>query len=266
MGMAFETVVYSAVAPGAGGAVASVAASGDVAAVRYFEATDGAFLEVLTRAGTTAGFGEVRSPNFHDAVNGMRITPGENPSVFAMPGIASEPLVPGDVPTVLVAGGGAGETDLVALSIYYPNLPGSQAVLHNWADLAGLVRHIKTIPVAIAAPAVAGAWTDTPINTTDATLKADSYYAVIGYTSSVAGGVLGVRGAETGNYRMCGPASTSEFPTSQYFAYLSEKTGRPHIPVFNGSNQNAFFVSVNQPTALAADVATIVLAQLSQKP
>ncbi len=263
MGLAFDSVLAAAINPGAGGAAATVTASGDPLSVRNFvDGTAAAYLELITRMGTTAGFAQVQSPLFHDNVQGIRITPGESPSVYGIPGLAAEQLHPQDTLAVSVAGGAA-ETDIVILHNYYTDLPGAAARLHSWGDIAGNIAHVKPIRVAVTTSATIGAWADTVITTTENLLKANTDYAVLGYSTNTALGAIGIKGPDTSNLRATGPGATSEFATSNYFAYLSQSRGLPFIPVFNAANANATFVSSCAATASVAAVVELIVAQLS---
>ncbi len=263
MGLAFDSVLVAAINPGAGGAAGTVTASGDPLSVRNFvDGTAAAYLELITRMGTTAGFAQVQSPLFHDNVQGIRITPGESPSVYGIPGLAAEQLHPQDTLAVTIAGGAA-ETDIAVLHNYYTDLPGAAARLHSWGDIAGNIAHIKPIRVAVTTSATIGAWQDTVITTTENLLKANTDYAVLGYATNTALGAIGLKGPDTSNLRATGPGATSEFATSNYFAYLSQARGLPYIPVFNAANANATFVSTCAATASVAAVVELIVAQLS---
>jgi hypothetical protein len=262
MGLAIDTILASAVNPGAGPAVASVAASGDSLAVRNFAVTDQAFLELITRMGTTAGFAQVRSPLFHDNVRGIRVTPAESPSVFGLPGRISQPLQPQDN-LIVELSGGAAETDVAALHAYYTNLPGAAARLHSWGEVQSHAVNIKPVSVAVTSSATIGAWSDTLITTSENLLKANTDYALVGYMSNTSLAVVGIKGSDTGNLRICGPGTTQEFPVTDYFGYMADRTGRPWIPVINAANVNNTFVSVAAATASVAAVVELIFLQLT---
>ncbi len=261
MGLAADTILAAAVNPGAGGAAATVTASGDTLSVRNFADTGQGYLDLITRMGTTAGFAQVASPLFHDPVTGIRITPAETPSVFGLPGLAGQRLQPQDAMVATLAGGAA-ETDVMALHTYYTDLPGAAARLHMWGDISGNVKYIKPQRVAVTSSATIGAWSDTVVTTTENLLHANKDYAVLGFMTNTALAVIGLRGIATANLRICGPGSTQEFPTTQYFAYMSEQTGRPYIPVFNAADAGGVFVSVAAATASVAAVVELILAEL----
>ena len=262
MGLAIDTVLVASINPGAGGAVATVTASGDTLSVRNFTNPDSAYLENIIRMGTAAGFVGVTSPLLHDNTRGIRITPAESPSVFALPAEVTQGLQAQDTLTVTLSGGAA-ETDIALLSLYYTNLPGVSARLHSRGDIAGNVANIKPIAVAVTSSATIGAWVDTVLTTTENLLHANTDYAVLGYSANAALGAVGIKGIDTGNLRVAGPGSTSEFPTTDYFALMSDRTGRPHIPVFNAANVNGTFASVCASTASVAATVEFICAELN---
>ena len=263
MGIAWDTVLASIVGAQAALTAATVA-NGDSATIRNFPNTGTAYLEGISYAAATKGSIQVRSARFHDDVRGIQMVPGESPTHFLLPREIGQVLYPGDALTLEMSGSAAGETDVLALHVYYTDLPGISARLKAWGDISGLVKNIKVLEVDCGAPAAAGAWSDTVINTTENLLRANEDYAVLGYVVDVNGGVVGLKGTDTGNLRIAGPATTATSDTSDYFVRLSDYTGRPHIPVINASNAGNTFVSVGQGTALAAQKVQLVLAELSQ--
>jgi len=194
--------------------------------------------------GTTAGFAQVQSPLLHDAVTGIRITPRREPSVFSLPGLNGPDLNPQDT-LVATISGGAAETDVMLLHpvLHEPARRGP-ARLHSWGDIEGNIANIKP-------PARRGS----PLSADDRRL--DRHAAVHhGEPYSRPTRLRGDRvhdehrarrdrhqGHETGNLRVAGPGSTQEFPTTSYFKYMGEKTGRPYVPVVNAANINNLFVS-----------------------
>lgn len=261
MGLARDTIVFTATNPGASGAVATPN-TGDSFTVRNFAPADFALLEQITRQGATEGFVQATSPMLHDDVRGIRFTTAETPSVLTMPKAYGQPLRANDTLAVTISGGTA-EVDMGALHVYYSNLIGSSARLHMWGDIAGNIANIKLLEVDFNTSATAGAWVDTLVTTTENLLKANTDYAVLGYLVDVATCVFGVKGQETGNLRVCGPGTTATDDTSNWFADRSEETSRPHIPVFNAANQGSVYVSCASAATSAAVKGQLVLAQLA---
>lgn len=260
---AISTIAVSAIAPGAG-PTAAAAAPGDSLTVQNFPASGEARLFGLVRRGATGGLLRVRSPRMHDNVTGINFHSSEAVSSMLLPPQAAQSLYAGDTLIAELGGGGAGETDLGAIQMYYTDLPGSSARLNAWGDIAGIIRGIKSFQVAVTNSATAGDWTDTVITATENQLHADSDYAVLGYVTDAAQGVVGIKGQETGNLRVCGPGTALGLDTSDYFLRLSNALGLPAIPVFNANNRAGVYVSSVDSVASTTANVTIICAELSQ--
>lgn len=263
MGMAIDTVAGSITAAAASFTGVTLA-SGDSATVRNFANPNWAQLEAIYYQATTSGSVRVRSPYFHDNIRGIQLTPGESPVQYALPVEAAQQLVAQDTLSLEMTGGAASETDVMALSIYYSNLNGGTARLHSWGDIKGNIQFIKPLEVDVAASGTAGAWNDVVITDTENLLHANTDYAVLGYMLDKPCCAVGVRGIETANLRITGPGVVRTIDTSDYFVKASEDWGNPHIPVFNASNKDQFYVSLVEGTATAAHKVQLILAQLTQ--
>lgn len=245
MGTAIDTIQGTASNPGATLTTITLA-SGDSANIRSFTPSSSAFMAFISRQGATAGAVRIFSPRLHDAAKGITIFPGETPtSTNVFPPQVKQPVYSLDALTIQVSGGTA-ETDAVALGFYYNDLPGVAAILKQIADIGPLGVNFKSVEVDITQGSTAFAWVDTKINTTEDLLKANKWYAVLGYDTDTAALALGVKGPETGNLRVCGPGPTLTFSTSDYFARMDIYRPEPFVPVFNSNNRNGFFVSSSQ--------------------
>jgi hypothetical protein len=262
---AVETVLYTATA-GAAAAFpqALPPVNGDPTQVRAFSTTDWAKMIGLVYS---AGGGQkirVTSPMLHDPNTGLTFQPADVPSSWLLGGEVGVSLTPSD--TLTFQGGIAAAGTMIAAAVnYYSNLPGTSARLHSWGDISGIIKFIKSVEVDLAAVA-AGTWTDTLITNTENQLHADSDYAVLGYQTTAAIDVVGVKGQETGNLRVCGPGPTSTLDITRYFVEISNQFGIPFIPVFNANNKNAFYVSVANHAAIGAGAQSVylILAELTQ--
>lgn len=262
-GLALDTVVTTALNPGAGPTSFTVTASGDTLTVRNFALTDYAALIGLGRRGATSGFFRVRSPLLHDNVRGIMVTTGETPSLLTMPAEVAQRLTAQD--TLIAEGsGGAAETDLGILAIYYSNLAGMAARLHSMGDISGIIKSIKPLTVAVTSSATIGAWTDTVITTTEDLLHANTDYAVLGYVTNVALGWVAIKGIDVGNLRPGGPGTINAEDSSNFFVWQAFRHNLPLIPVINSANKGGTFVSVVDSAASTAATITLYLAELSQ--
>lgn len=262
-GLALDTVVTAATNPGAGPTSFTVTASGDSLTVRNFALTDYAALIGLCRRGATSGFFRVRSPLFHDNVRGIMFTTGETPSLLTMPAEVAQRLTAQDN-LIAEGSGGAAETDLGILGVYYSNIVGTAARLHSWGDISGIIKTIKPITVAVTSSATIGTWVDTVVTTTEDLTHANTDYAILGYTTNVALGWVAVKGIDTGNLRAGGPGTINAEDSTNYFVWQSFRHNLPLIPVWNSANKGGFFVSVVDSAASTAATISLYCAELSQ--
>lgn len=260
MGFAVDTIVGAATNPGAGGA-AVVMNNADSNTVRQLASGTRARLDFLCRQGASEGFVEVKSPRFHDAVRGLHIITSETPAVLLLPQETGQPLYSGDNLQISVSGGAA-EVDAVALGIAYPDLAGVTAQLGTWDQIVGSILNLVSIEVDVPAQAASAAWSDTKLTATEDVLKADSSYAVLGYTVDAACLAVGIRGAETGNLRLCGPGPVASFRTENYFVDMSKAKNAPYIPVIKANNRNNVFVSTSIVAVATAPKVQLLLAEL----
>ncbi len=259
MGAGFETVVGSASSPSTT-YTAITMNTGDSLTVRNFPPVNPAYLMNMLRHDATAGVTRIRSPLLHDNVKGIHLALSESPSNWGFPKPGVQTLKPQDNLIVEVTGS-ASTLDVAGISIYYTNLPGSAARLHHWADFSGMIKNLVTIEVAVTNSGTAGAWTDTVITTTDNLLHANTDYAVLGMYCDTAIGVVGIKGIDTGNLRMCGSGRTSTYDTSEYWVEMSARSRLPCIPVFNAANAPSTYVSTATLAASTATNVTLFMAE-----
>lgn len=260
MGLAIDTVLGAAHNPSTT-ATALTMASGDSLTVRNFESPATARLERVTRNGAAASTIQIKSPTLHDNVEGIQYITSESPSEFLFPKGQAQPLKAQDNLTVTTTGG-TNEYDLVALSIYYSDLPGVAARLRMPADVNPHIQQYKVVQVACTTPATPGTWQDTVITTTEDLLIANRDYAVLGFITDVACGLVGIKGVDTGNLRVCGPGTAASRDTSNFFLDWSEREGTPHVPIINSANKNALYASTADTGVSTAVKVQLILALL----
>lgn len=265
MGVAIDTIgsFITAGATNPKSLAAVTLSGGDSFGIRNFPAGQSAILEQIFFQGTAKTQTRVTSPVMHDNVTGLTVASNETPTNFLLGRFCRQPMQPNDTLTV-VSGAGAGTSAIVALSVYYQNLTWANARLHSWGDIVGIIKSIHGMEVDLTTSGTIGTWQDTAVNTTDKQLHANTDYAVLGYETDTALAVIGVKGDETANLRVCGPGAATTFPTTDYFASLSQILGTPHIPVFNANNQSGFFVSTLANTTSVSAKVYLILAELAQ--
>lgn len=269
MGLAMDTILGKRTA-GGGGAdtdyTDETVAPGDSTTVRNFNGQTPAFLHNITFQYATAGARmRVKSPLFHDNVQGIRFLPGETLTRFSIPKETGQMLRPQDNMAVQLWSNAANEVVAAALHMWYQDLPGASARLKMWGDIAGLVRNMKIIDVAAAEAGTTGQWNDVVITTTENLLKANTDYAVLGFITDTLETAIGIKGPDTSNLRICAPGDIRSDELANYFVDISNRHGLPMIPIINSANMFATYASLGGRTTGGTPNIQIVTAELAQR-
>jgi hypothetical protein len=255
----FQTTVNSTLAAG-------VMATGDPSAIRNFpDSASCQLIQAFYDDVTTALPWRVRSPLLHDNVRGIQLYPGASAPEMQLPVQVRQGFQAQDTLTFELSTAASTGKALAALGLYYSQLPGVMSRLYSLGDIQGNVDSIKPVSVAIGSGAnTAGIWLDTVVTTTEDLLHANTDYAVLGITFDQAVAAIGVKGADTGNLRVCAPGNVGSKYGSEYFVMLSQATGLPTIPVFNSANKGNTYVSLVSSAATgAAGTIQLILAEMA---
>lgn len=265
MGLAMDTVLYdvhNAATTALGLTTATLTNSGDPAQIRSFPDSAFARLVAVDLHGSGTRQCRVTSPRMHDNVTGLTFQSGEAPTQFLLPAEIGEPMY--SVDTLAVSADAAASSDsLVALEVFYSNLPGIDAQLKTWHEIKSRFIRTKVMEVSVTTSATPGTWVDTVITTTENQLKADYEYALLGFEASAAISVMGLKGPATGNLRICCPGSSETLDITSYFIWMSERHGLPMIPVFKANDRGATNISTAAFGASTASNVYAILAQLN---
>lgn len=258
---AIEVVTGRVTNPGAT-FTALTANTGNTFAIRSHPTEGTAFLEELWTQQATAGAIRVRSPRLHDDVVGIRMLAAAASVRRLLPEEAKQVLYSQDDLTVEMTGGGA-EVDSAAMLIYYQDLPGIQARVASWEEIAPRIEALHGFPVAVAGPATSGDWSaGTRLDTTVDELKANRDYAVLGYTLDAECLAVAIAGTDTGNLKIGGPGPLLADETRAFFVDQGRRMGTPHIPVINAANRQGTLVHVARITAAGTVNVTLLTALL----
>lgn len=189
----------------------------------------------------------IRSPRLHDAQQGIRISVPANSVQYLWPLGCVQALYPQDTLIVELSGSStAGQIETAGLLVYYPNLPGADARLADPRDVMRRSRNVVGIQVTITA-GTTGDWSGLKSLGADfpGHLKANTDYAVLGYTTNRRGLAVALSGVDFGNVRVGGPLEPNynDF-TAWFFVELSDYLGLPLVPVFNSANIGGINVEV----------------------
>lgn len=247
MGKALQVVTgYVASSTGTNTFDAVTVAPNDSLAVNdYVQGSDAWLINAWLTAGH-ACVGRIRSPNFHDDVNGMQFTAAANSPIPLMDGHSKQRLIKNDTLTVEIANGTASDLEDFTMLHYYENLPGANASLYRWSEIENSIAELMTCKVTCTAAGTDGAYEGSATMVSVQNLfKADGYYALLGYETAVQCHTIGVTGTDTSNRRIGGPGTSPDvFDTRQWYVRLSETTGLPTICVFRTQNLQSTTVDV----------------------
>ncbi len=212
----------------------------------------------------TAGNVRVRSPQLHDNVQGMRFfSPAADPEPLFPMGIKQK-LIAQDTLVVEQSGSStAADLEEVGMLLHYEDLPGIDARLINNDEVKSKFVNLMCVENTLALGTSGDYTGEEAINAEFDQFKANTDYALLGYTVSVICNAVRWRGSDSGNLGIGGPGNAvDKFLTSRWFMWLSAKTGIPLIPVFNSSNKFSLLVDGQQDEDGADVLLTSIFAEL----
>lgn len=267
MGQALEVISGFATGPGAV-ITASTPAAGDSFAIRNTDLSKKVWLlDAWGNYDTAAGMFRVRSPRLHDNVQGIRLRVVNNNADALVSGagdaIYAQRLYPQDV-LILEQTGSAANIDTSHMLLLYDDVPGiaGRFIDNNILMQAGINRVGQE--VSITTTAASGNYTGAvAINSTNDNFKPNTDYAILGVEVDTRVGVVGIKGADTGNVRIGTPGEPAmRHVYANWFQRLSKAYNRALIPVFNSAGKAAVLVDATGHTAAVTTVVTIHLVEL----
>ncbi len=274
MGASLETVTgyLTTAALTAGTYAAFTANSGQSFSIRATPTPQAGELLAPWADAKSAGYVQIKSPRMHDTTIGTTFANQGYAASLPVEPLASldysEPAYSTDVLTVQFTPQttiAVGETEVVGLPVYYPNLPGIAANFMTWAQVQSYVNPANKTGdhyvswVRPSSAATAGQiGVGVAINSTNDQFKANHSYALLGYLVITQVGAVLIQGIDTGNLYVGGPGSLNPRTTRQFFVDLSIAQGFATIPVIQANNKGATFVYLVD-AATTATAATIGL-------
>lgn len=266
MGLAMELISGRATAPGST-LTALTMAAGNSLTVRNTQINADIRLINLWALNNAAGIFRVRSPKLHDNVQGIRYRVAATDTVPLQPFGSWQKLTAQDTLIAELSGSAtAGQIEQGQLLIWYADLPGSNARLANWSDIAPRVVSYLTVEVSVA-PGTAGGYSgQVSINSNFDLLQANTDYALLGGMTDVACAAVRITSPDFANFGVGFPGFMSDRNVpGRFFKQLNEQLGVPAIPIFNSANKNGTLVDVVQNQTGNAVNVTLILVQLAPR-
>lgn len=263
---ALELIAASGTAIGA--TIANInAVAGDSLVVRNTgnAAQPGKLLQVWTDV-QVAGTARIRSPRFHDNVQGLRFDTMIGDIRPLMPWGAAQQIYPGDVLIAELGGSAvAGDLETVCMLNYYPDLPGVNGSFITFEQLQQRLVHVFTVENTLATPTTGGWGGSEAINAEFDQWRSGEQYALIGYLVDTEISAVAWRGGDTGNLRVGGPGEETERElTADWFVRLSRSFNLPLIPVFRADNKAGILIDSIQDENGADVTVTSIFGLLSK--
>jgi hypothetical protein len=227
--------------------------------VRQFNQGNAYLFDTFKNGQAANGYWRIRSPKFHDNVQGLRFqniygaTRQAYPFGFPQQVTAQDTLIVEDTGSAV-----GGDIENIVGTLFYENLPSNNA---NLIGLDELERRMALVPegyqlftaTGALVGATSGAWGTaqalSALATGDLT-KANTDYALLGiaqFSESAAnnGCAVSLTGPATGNFMVAMPLANAEPNTNiDYFIRMTKAYKRGCIPVINAADKGGTFFSV----------------------
>lgn len=226
-------------------------ATGNSLTIRPAEPNSRAYLLSAWVDTQLRGILRIRSPLLHDNVQGLRFDHNASEVQPLIDPMFAPMLYPQDTLTVDLSGSTtAADIDTACLLLYYENIPGVSAKFMTPGDVRARQETLFTVENSLATGIGGGYTGEEAINVDFDQMKANREYALLGYVvAPVAAQTIGEcaavrwRGDATGNLGVGGPGTdTDKWLTMRWFVWLSERFGKPCIPVFNSASRAAILL------------------------
>ncbi|MGH9610586.1 MAG: hypothetical protein ACRD34_13035, partial [Bryobacteraceae bacterium] len=207
----------------------------------------------------------VRSPAMHDVEKAIHVHAAADDPVELLPRSFVQSLVAQDTLIVELnpdAAPAAADKNVVAIGIYYSDLPGASARLHLPGDIAGNIKYVRHVRVDVTGNATPGDWSSATVESTEDIWHANKDYAILGYYVVGEFAAVALHGDATSNYKVGGPGSTAYVDTRDYFWQTSIDRQTPHIPVINAADKGSTYVDVVSKGASGTGSIYLVMAEL----
>ncbi len=223
---------------------------------------------LLTTWTDSQGLGQfqVKSPRFHDNVQGVTIQTQISEVQPLMPLGMPQVLYSQDQLTALLSGSAtAGDIETGCMLVYYDDLPGTDARLTTWDEVKDKIESIMISTNTLTLGTAGGYSGSEAINAELDNWKANRDYVLLGYQTTVECACLRWQGSDTGKLGIGGPGHENfKELTGWWFRLISEAFQLPLIPIFDSANKNSILISGAQDENGADPTVTSIFGLLKQ--
>ena len=217
----------------------------------------------------------IKSPRLHDDVLGLEFAVGAytnsgstvifNPQE-CMPGDQTQYLYATDTLSV-TANATTGTNKFVGVfNVYYTDLGGVSARLFDWPTIKPMIKNYVGMEVQPQASSSVGVFgTGVALNSVTSRWKANTDYAILGYSLNTPVAAVAINGVDVGNQYVGGPGLPQSALTGTFFVDQSRSYGIPAIPVINSLNVGGTFAYVADITASTTTNLILHCAELSSR-
>lgn len=205
----------------------------------------------------------IRSPRMANDVQGLRWRHTASLNIPLTPRGFKERVYQQDSITMELSGSGtAGDKDTAWNLFLYEGIGGARYCTKEFAEK---FKKAQTTAEATISTGTSGGYSGSAaLSSFTQNMKANTLYALRGYT--VAGnsaGAIRIKGPDTGNYGVGGPADINRKDITQDFFYdLSNDLGVGLVPVIDGSNLGVTFVDAAQNEVGNDPIVTLYFVEL----
>lgn len=212
-----------------------------------------------------SGILRIKSPQFHDNVQGLRLGHLASDVEPLLPGGISQELKTQDTLSVQLSGSAtAGDIDTACLLISYDDLPGIAGNFIGAAALRERLVDLVTVENTLALGTSGGYSGEEAIDAEYDLLHANTDYAILGYIVSVECACIRYRGSDFSPLGLGGPGNeTAPLMTANWFVTMSETHDEELIPVFNSANKGSVLLDGAQDENGTDVVVQTILGELS---
>src|SRR5207302_1455876 len=252
---------------------ALAANSGDSLSVLNFVDGSDAYVEEIV-SGNSAHKCEfaIFGARFGDPILGYRFEHMFNPTLsgadgepqLTLPPSVDLPVYRTDTLTIQSLCTAADNLNLV-LQMYYENVEGTHQRLVSWQQISANIERYLGIEVTVTPGTTGNYGTAVAINANDDRLVGDYDYALLGYTVDQPVLSIGIKGPDTGNFRICMPGNFDQRRNAGWFQDQDFRRPTPHIPIINALNKATTFLDGLSASNAGATKVSLVLAQLRNR-